>query len=246
MDEYNLYFGVNRNMRERQPGNFPPPYRVKILNSISGEKITTLDMGLDYHDDYYVTLEMVGYELEQWGHQTHQDKSKGYLEKGFSFLRNSNTDVAILPPETKLRHLGEGRYITLKVIIKWTNTVSLAKCLHDEQRYQAAITAVNESDELKELARQNIATPSLSHVGIDYLCKICNAITHKRSTCCNCGDFFCHSRHCRFNICPGDTSCLRCLSTVIKVVSNYFARNNIAGWVVGDDNNPAADQPLQL
>ena len=125
----------------RSPDSYT--YWITILNAFSGEKITMLNMGWDCNA-YDVTVEMVAYELEQWGRQTHQEKSKGYLEEGFSFTRNSNTDTVILPPETKIKELGEGHRITLKVTIKWTDKrTSRAEWLHNEHRDQEAITAVN-------------------------------------------------------------------------------------------------------
>ena len=191
---------------------------------------------------YDVTVEMVAYELEQWGRQTWQEKTKGYLEEGFSFTRNSNTDTVNLPPETKLKELGEGHRITLKVTIKWADKrTSRAEWLHNEHRDQEAITAVNESEELKKLARRNIATPLKSNIGTDLRCKTCEKLTHPQAVCCNCGDPFCHNCHDRINWDVGDASCFRCLPTTIKVVLNHFEKNNIVEWVEGDDNDPVGD-----
>jgi hypothetical protein len=199
-------------------------------------------MGWDYHA-YDVTVEMVGFELEQWGRQTWQDKSKGYLEEGFSFMRNSNTNIAILPAETKLKDLDEGHRITLKVTIAWVDKDrTQAEWLHREHRDQSANTAVNESEELKKIARHNIATPLESNIGTDLRCRTCGEAVHPQAACCNCGDSLCHDCHCRINYNAGDASCYRCLPTVIKVVLNHFEKNNIVEWVARDDDDPAADQ----
>ena len=77
-------------------------YWVTVMSSLSGEKIALLDMGGDL-DENDITVEMVAYELEQWGEQTLQKRSKGYLEEGFSFLRNSKLATTALHPKTKLK-----------------------------------------------------------------------------------------------------------------------------------------------
>jgi len=212
-----------------------PRYWVTVISSFSGEKIALLDMGGDL-DENDITVEMVAYELEQWGERTLQKRSKGYLEEGFSFLRNSKLATTTLHPKTRLKDLEEGYQITLRVIIKWVDEhKSKAECLHFEHRHQAAVTAVNESEELKKLAKENIASPSQSTIGPDGLCRTCGS-TQPSSPIkcagqyCNCGDLYCTrcNRANRWNL--GEESCSRCFPLVKKVVLDYFDKNNISEW----------------
>lgn len=208
----------------------PQKYRVTVIKSLSGEKIALLDMGWDL-DEYDITVEMVAYELEQWGEQTRQERSKGYLEEGISFLRNSKPNTGVLHAQTKLKDLGEGYNITLKVIIKWADEhKSQPECAHIEHRHQAAIAAVNESEELKKLAKNNIASPLLSNIGTDGRCKTCGSTPHFQAVCCNCGDPFCGRWYRRNKWDVGDASCFRCFPLVKEVVLNYFDKSNITEW----------------
>jgi len=213
-----------------------PKYWVTVISSISGETIALLDMGADLEEND-ITVEMVAYELEQWGEQTLQKRSKGYLEEGFSFLHKSKSATTTLHSKTKLKDLGEGYQITLKVIIKWADEhKSQAECLHFEHRHEAAVTAVNESEELKKLARENIASPSLSTMGPDGLCRTCgggrlSSPIKCAGQCCNCGDLCCNrcNRANRWKL--GDEACSRCFPLVKKVIMEYFDKNNISEWV---------------
>ena len=147
-------------------------------------------------------------------------------------MRNSKLNTAILHPQTKLKDLGEGHQITLKVVIKWADEhKSKAECLHFEHRHQAAITAVNESEELKKLAKDNIASPSLSNIGTDGRCKTCGSTPHFQAACCNCGDPFCSRCNNTNKWSVGDESCFRCFPLVKKVVLSYFDKNNVTEWV---------------
>ena len=171
-------------------------YKVTILNSMSGEKITTLNMSWGEstnHDHSETTVDMVGFELEQWGNQTLQNKSCGYLDEGFSFTRNSSAATDILPPETRLVDLNEGYDITLRVTIHWIHReMSRGKRLHIEYRSREAIAAVNESSELIKLARKNIDTPWKSNIKTDGRCKSCDTRPHFQAACSNCGDICCN------------------------------------------------------
>ena len=219
-----------------QEQSAPDAYRVTVINSMSGEEITTLDMAWDQRESALyefceTTVEMVGFELEQWGNQTLQNKSCGYIDEGFSFMRNSRTATEILPPETKLVDLNEGHEITLRVLITWIHRdISRDKWLHIEYRNREAIAAVNDSTELIKLARRNIASPWLSNIGANGRCKSCDTVPHFQSACSNCGDVCCNRCNDRINWEVGNVACFRCFPTVIKVVLNHFDKNNILEW----------------
>ena len=184
---------------------------------------------------------MVGFELEQWGHQTLQYRSNGYMESGFHFVRDSRTIPDILPPETKLKDLNEGRDITLRVMIKWADgETSRDEWLHIEYRNRVAIAAVHDSEELINLARRNVASPLLSNIRVDGRCNTCGNIPHVQSACSNCGDVCCHSCNDSINWRVGNAACFRCFPTVIKVVLNCFEEHNISEWVDDVDQSDSS------
>ena len=169
--------------------------------------------------------------MDRWVERTIQKRSKGYVQEGLSFTRNSNSSTEVFPNNMLLRDLKEGNNITLRVTVTWVDEdMSPAECAHHENRYQAALDAVNESDELKKLARENVSSPLLSSIEVGGSCKTCGCSGYFQVVCYNCGDKVCLRCYGRTKWDEGAASCSRCFPLVKEVVLKHFKKNGIPEW----------------
>ena len=170
--------------------------------------------------------------MDRWAERTIQKRSKGYVQEGLAFTRNSNISTEVLPNNMLLRDLKEGNNITLRITVKWVDEdMSQAECAHHEDRYQAAFDAVKGSDELRKLAKQNASSPLLSSIEPGGSCKKCGGGPNYQVVCYNCGDKVCLRCFKRARWGEGAPACSRCLPLVKEVIQKYFEKNDISEWV---------------